>query len=581
MQRIHSVIFILITVILSVNVLANVSDKISNKVSVNHIDANSIKSTNFELEQSQTVGIEFIAPKPFKQDSVLLAWILDLDSRKTVWRSNNTKLLDVSDNESSALYSDQITLQKGRYGVFYTTYNLHYDTDVKTYTFFGLSFLIPDDTGISHDDIGKFYVDVKAKVIKVIGSDNHINPFADKANMTTLLSMTKVTHPPPKKYGFEVKQDSKLSIYSIGEFMHHKAIDGARLTNFNTGELVWEMTHDNTVLAGGANKNRLFKGKVFVSKGRYVLTYFNDDSHHYNDFNDSPPFDPEAWGISVYIDKTSDKNASFTLFNPKDKLKSLEISRIEKVGDNAFKSQHFTLNEDIQVRVMSLGENKANGDLMADFGWILDNKTQRKVWEMTLANSTHAGGANRNHRSDEVINLPAGEYSLHYVSDDSHSYQGWDLARPEEPEHWGITLYGIDQNFNPKMITVLEKSTHAPLIELTRMANDALETRIFTLNSDQQVRIYSIGESYEGEMVDYAYIRNIDTGKRVWSMFYDETEHAGGGEKNRLSNDVIELKQGQYKVTYVTDSWHSYGQWNEAPPYDQYNYGVSVFAVVK
>jgi len=113
------------------------------------------------------------------------------------------------------------------------------------------------------------------------------------------------------------------------------------------------------------------------------------------------------------------------------------------------------------------------------------------------------------------------------------------------------------------------------------MANDALETRIFTLNSDQQVRIYSIGESYEGEMVDYAYIRNIDTGKRVWSMFYDETEHAGGGEKNRLSNDVIELKQGQYKVTYVTDSWHSYGQWNEAPPYDQYKYGVSVFAVVK
>jgi hypothetical protein len=582
MKKISQAILILAASILSTNTIADTHAHASSKVSINHIDVHDIKSTYFQLDQSQAVEIEFMAPKRLKQDTDNLVWLLDLDSRETVWRSGDARRIETSANDKLALYGDQVMLGKGRYGVFYTTYDFHYESDLGVdILLFGLSSLLSEDRGISRDDIGQFYVDVRAKGIKAIDPGNRINPFADRNNMTELVSMTKVRRHTFKQYGFEVNKDSKLSIYSIGELTRRKAADSARLKNFDTGEVVWEMARNNTKPAGGANKNRLFKGKVAVTKGRYVLSYFNDDSHHYNDFNASPPFDPDAWGISVYVDKSKDKSVAVELFDPELKLLSLEIARLTEVGDNAFRRQYFALTQPTQVRVVALGEG--DDDDMLDFGWITDSKTQQKVWQMKAAKTTHAGGAHKNRLADEVISLPAGEYALHYVSDDSHSYERWNQTRPQNPENWGITLYGIGDDFDQKQVKELEKSTYAPLVQLTRVTDGVHKTGVFTLDTAQSVRVYAIGEGYEDddEMVDYAYIRHVDTGKRVWSMFYDETSHAGGAAKNRLSDEVIELKKGQYKVYYMTDGSHSYGDWNNDPPYDQHHYGVSIFTVPK
>ena len=74
-------------------------------------------------------------------------------------------------------------------------------------------------------------------------------------------------------------------------------------------------------------------------------------------------------------------------------------------------------------------------------------------------------------------------------------------------------------------------------------------------------------------------LSNGETGRRVWQMFFDDTQDAGGAAKNRLANTVIELKKGQYKVYFVSDGSHSYNRWNADPPYDRHNYGVTVFAV--
>ena len=59
---------------------------------------------------------------------------------------------------------------------------------------------------------------------------------------------------------------------------------------------------------------------------------------------------------------------------------------------------------------------------------------------MTGRNTMDAGGANKNRRFDGLVELPAGEYVVHYVTDDSHSFDQWNQEAPFEAERWGITI---------------------------------------------------------------------------------------------------------------------------------------------
>ena len=77
---------------------------------------------------------------------------------------------------------------------------------------------------------------------------------------------------------------------------------------------------------------------------------------------------------------------------------------------------------------------------MADYGWIEDAKSGRRVWEMTYRTTEHAGGASKNRRFEGAIKLPAGNYVLRYETDGSHSFGNWNAAPPDDPEAWGITV---------------------------------------------------------------------------------------------------------------------------------------------
>ena len=62
-------------------------------------------------------------------------------------------------------------------------------------------------------------------------------------------------------------------------------------------------------------------------------------------------------------------------------------------------------------------------------------------------------------------------------------------------------------------------------------------------------------------------------------MEYRDTEHAGGSDKNRVFDDVIRLKKGNYIAYFVTDGSHSYRMWNSSPPSDQKAWGMRLIAV--
>ena len=103
--------------------------------------------------------------------------------------------------------------------------------------------------------------------------------------------------------------------------------------------------------------------------------------------------------------------------------------------------KRFTLATESDVRIYAIGES--TGRDMADYGWIEDARTGRRVWEMTYRITQHAGGATKNRRFDGTVRLPAGEYVVRYETDGSHAFGDWNAAPPDDPEMWGITVYRI------------------------------------------------------------------------------------------------------------------------------------------
>jgi hypothetical protein len=101
--------------------------------------------------------------------------------------------------------------------------------------------------------------------------------------------------------------------------------------------------------------------------------------------------------------------------------------------------------------------------------------------------------------------------------------------------------------------------------------------KTFALDRETDVRIYALGEGAGGEMVDFGWIEDASTGRRVWEMTYRVTAHAGGATKNRRFDGVIRLPAGRYVVRYKTDGSHSFGDWNAAPPDDPEAWGITVY----
>lgn len=123
---------------------------------------------------------------------------------------------------------------------------------------------------------------------------------------------------------------------------------------------------------------------------------------------------------------------------PADIAKMTVVAKIVRVLDNEDKTAAFNLPRDQEVRIYSVGEGQAGQ--MFDYGWIENVDKGIPVWEMQEPKTTHAGGAAKNRRVDEVITLPAGNYKLRYKSDDSHAFDHWN-SLPPDVNFWGIAIY--------------------------------------------------------------------------------------------------------------------------------------------
>jgi hypothetical protein len=198
---------------------------------------------------------------------------------------------------------------------------------------------------------------------------------------------------------------------------------------------------------------------------------------------------------------------------------------------------------------------------------------------MTYATTDPAGGSSKNRIAHETVRLKPGRYVAYFVSDNSHSPDDWNGVPATDPEFWGLTL----RVANPAARAAVRPFDYQPvpegqtIVSLIGIGDQATRSEGFTLKRPMDVHIYAMGEASGEDMVDYAWIVDAEHHKRVWTMRYDDTEHAGGGEKNRLFDGTVHLVPGNYRVYYRSDDSHSAHDWNAAPPAEERYWGVSVF----
>lgn len=552
-----------------------------NELTIGYQGLGEIDALGFKLTKETTIQLEGSGGlfERMGNDLMFYAWILDSKTRKVVWNllnEENDKFYRYR-NHGSFSFDKEVTLAAGEYELYYAAGvnndNDNYRIDFNLAELADLIFS-SDERRDYRDErrFKRFSITISDLNNSIVKTDLYKN--VDEFAENSIISIVRARDNEYIKSNFTLKSDIVINIKGIGEQYDGEQFDFAWIVNSKTYEKVWPNSDTKFRKAGGGRKNKMVTDKIKLEKGDYTLYYISDNSHSYNKWNVLPPFDPQFWGISIW---TNDKNQNKVKLNNNVDYFALKLN---KARDDDYLSQAFKVKKDMSIRVYSLGERSGRSD-MADYGWIINADTHKKVWEFNERHSEYAGGDKKNRMINEVVELEKGNYIAYYVTDGSHSYRHWNAAPPLIPELWGLSILVEDGRKNFELIETHSISGKDVLAEIIRVRNNEYEKKTFKLDKESKVRIYAIGEGVSGDMSDLGWIKNKRTGRYIWEMTYRNTELAGGAQKNRLFDGTIILPPGEYTVYYESDGSHSYRHWNTSAPHDQEHYGISVYLLNK
>jgi len=391
--------------------------------------------------------------------------------------------------------------------------------------------------------------------------------------------------------GFVLKKDLPVRIKATGVEYRDEAVAYAWILAKGSRAPVWNMAESNTE-RGLKSFDRTFDKEVRLPKGEYEL-YFAVAPYNVWKYGkgSSTGFweglfgGGDSWsrweressqmGVELWLDETNQGDLESVPIAQADNA----VVKLAPLGDDESEQEHISLSKDTRLRIYAIGEGV--GEEMADYGWIVRDGTNDEVWTMEYDDTEWAGGAEKNRMIDKTITLPAGEYTVSFTTDDSHSYREWNALPPYDPQHWGLTLWPADPGAEKPAIRMpkkVEQETDV-IVKMTRIGDDRLERQGFTLMRPAKVRIYCLGEmGHDKYFADYGWILDAKTRETVWEMTRTNTKHAGGANKNRMFNGVVTLEPGSYEVYYMTDDSHAYRDWNAGPPRDPESWGITVRA---
>jgi len=177
----------------------------------------------------------------------------------------------------------------------------------------------------------------------------------------------------------------------------------------------------NSVLAMERDdKNNLWVG---TSSG---LNYFNTNTGTFTKINSvsNITYNPD---ITAKIESAINDGAA--------------VVAILGIGDHQDLSKSFKVTANGNYLVFSSGEGTLAG--MYDFAFLTAANSDTIWTARTYKESRHSGGALKNRIQIQQVSLKAGNYVLHYKSDDSHSSLEWNDAAPDQPALYGTGLIEV------------------------------------------------------------------------------------------------------------------------------------------
>lgn len=565
-------------------------------VTIQDLTPREVQREAFSLDASQDLHVEAVGGRSKDRDRHFWdrwsddeerrphwpgnAWILNARTREVVWELNDEDTR--SSRNGLRTFEGTVRLPAGVYEAYFASFA------GEGYGRVTGSWLRNVSTGRKGYRDGEFvywgaFVENRAfqefkLVIEGAGqpvSADAVQGVRDEINETAIVSLTGLGDNAFRQVGFRLDQPTEIEFYALGEVRRDGAFDYGWIIDADTHKRLWTMDYFSSDYAGGSDKNRMVHQRLTFPAGRYVAFFATDDSHSSDAWNASPAYDPDFWGLTLRVPTPADRAHVQTFAYEHVPDRNVFVS-LTGLGNHETQSQAFRLKRPADLRIYALGEG-SSGD-MYDYGWIIDTRTRQRVWEMKYRNTEHAGGAQKNRLIDEVVSFDAGEYVVYFITDDSHAYQDWNDSPPYDQKRWGITM--LTPQGPPDedvMTTYAEKEDPRILAELVQIRDDARRRQRFTLGQESEVHIYALGEGRSGDMYDYGWIEEAQTGRTVWEMKYRMTDHAGGARKNRVADVTVVLPAGDYVLYYRSDGSHSYSDWNAAPPHDPIRWGITVY----
>ncbi len=549
-------------------------------VNLQHFEADKVYVKGFSVKQSSKIKIvcsgAMTSSEKWYRWNPLIAygWILNGTTREVVWYMNPNNV--TKSNSHTIELDGEITLPPGNYEAYYSTTGQRIIRISDSKSYFNQFFKNLVNVFVDDADVYQNMEDWRLRITSDERASN-FGPYDGSRSANVFVGLIGARNGDFLEKGFTLDKEISVKVYCVGEGQDRKMFDYGWITDDRSAKSVWEMRYENSAHAGGAEKNRGYIGVVTLPAGNYVATYVTDDSHSFEDWNMQPPYDPSGWGLSLSAVNESDISS----IRDYKKSKRQEILAMTRIGDEAFRSESFSLAKQTDISIYAIGEGRERR--MYDYGWIVNTKDGETVWEMKYQDTKFAGGSDKNRLYEGSISLPAGNYLAYYRSDGSHSYDDWNDDPPYNQSKWGLTLSLVNNadanNISKANVSDGASDDAALLAQIVRVGDDEYRTKEFKISRETKVRVLCVGEGQSGHMYDYGWIKNSSSGQTVWEMTYGMSRSAGGAKKNRMVDANLLLEPGSYEVTFISDGSHSYQDWNDDPPNMPDKWGISLRAV--
>ncbi|MFD2200555.1 two-component regulator propeller domain-containing protein [Shivajiella indica] len=202
-----------------------------------------------------------------------------------------------------------------------------------------------------------------------------------------------------------------------------------------------------------------------------------------------------------------------------------KVASIEKVGNFQNLSQQLKIETEGNYLAVMVGEG-LNESTLSDLGWIENaNGDTLTHYSKSFNNSFYAGGNEKNRIYIEPLQLSSGNYTLKYVSDDSHSYNSWNEAQPTLTDLYGIALIKINNiNQFEQIKTLLKSVQNQPAIGGSSIYDlEIFDNFLWVANNSGLDRI----NLSSGEILNFDHLikdKNYPE-LTIWELFLDKNQN--------------------------------------------------------